>query len=436
VTLPKLGLFGRSFLLFGCATLLLALSITAAFLTISEDTVSSRVEDQHDYFVAVMADIQKKPITIESLKSWANTLYWQLAYEEENQPQRITTTSSFPSLNTLRASSIKIGTLQLAKYESKYYLFKEGVKPNSWIAITSTAANLMIVPSWLVYWPISVIMLIIVLSYFILKHWLSPISDAINLVKAVGDGDFNQRINKHPANELAELTTGLNKMTTELQSMFDSKNDLLLSISHELRSPLARMKISLALLTSNEITKDIDGDISTMNNLIEQLLEAERLKEGHEALLITQYYLPVLIDEITSEARLNNKVQSVGKIPEEVIDIDIGRVKFVLRNLLTNAIVHNAEDTKITITIEYSPSFTRIDVLDTGKGIDANELTQIFEPFYCAGRVKNRSAKTTGLGLYLCKKIALAHGGDIIVDSMPNQYSKFTLILPSRQNVN
>lgn len=429
MTLPKLGLFGRSFLLFGCATLLLALSITAAFLTISEDTISSRVEDEHDYFVTLMADIQKKTITIERLQSWANAMYWQLAYEHENQ--RITTDRNFPTLNILRAHSIKIGTLHFAKYESKYYLFRKGIKPNSWLAITSTAANLMIYPSWLVYWPILIIILIIVLSYFILKHWLSPISAAINLVKAVGDGDFNQRIDKHSANELVKLTTGLNKMTTDLQSMFDSKNDLLLSISHELRSPLARMKVSLAMLAGNEITKDLDHDISYMNNLIEQLLEGERLKEGHEALLIAQYYLPVLIDELTSETRINNKVQLVGKIPEEVIDIDIGRIKFVLRNLLTNAIVHNDENTKITIAIEYSKSATRIEILDTGKGISANELTQIFEPFYCVGSIKNRSAKTTGLGLYLCQKIAQAHGGNIIVDSIPNKYSKFTLLLPS-----
>jgi len=429
VKLPKLGLFGRSFLLFGCATMLLALSISAAFLTISKDTIPSRVEDEHDNFVTLMEDVQKKPITTERLQSWANAMYWQLAYDHENQ--RITTDINFPALNTLKAHSIQIGMLHLAEYDKKYYLFIKGVKENSWLTITSTAANLMIYPSWLVYWPILIIILIIVLSYFILKHWLSPISAAINLLNVVGDGDFTQRINKHPANELAELTTGLNKMTTKLQSMFDSKNDLLLSISHELRSPLARMKVSLAMLTGNEITKDLDDDISYMNNLIEQLLEGERLKEGHEALLIAQYYLPVLIDEIAAETRIKNNVQFIGEIPREVIDIDIGRIKFVLRNLLINAIVHNDKDTKITLSVKCSNSTTLIEILDSGKGISAAELTQIFEPFYCVGSIKNRSAKTTGLGLYLCQKIAQAHGGDIVVDSILNQYSRFTLVLPS-----
>jgi len=198
-----------------------------------------------------------------------------------------------------------------------------------------------------------------------------------------------------------------------------------------LRSPLARMKVSLAMLTGNEITKDLDDDISYMNNLIEQLLEGERLKEGHEALLIAQYYLPVLIDEIAAETRIKNNVQFIGEIPREVIDIDIGRIKFVLRNLLINAIVHNDKDTKITLSVKCSNSTTLIEILDSGKGISAAELTQIFEPFYCVGSIKNRSAKTTGLGLYLCQKIAQAHGGDIVVDSILNQYSRFTLVLPS-----
>jgi signal transduction histidine kinase len=433
VKLPKLGLFGRTFLLFGSATVLLALSITATFLTISEDSVTSRAEDEHDFVVSVMDDIQTKPIDINELQRWADTFYWELAYK--NEKQRITTDPDFPTFDTLKANSIKIRTLRLTKHKSKFYLFKQGAKPKSWIAITSTATNFMVYPSWLVYWPILIVILIIVLSYLILKYWLSPISAAINTVKAVSSGDFNQRINKHPSNELAELTMGINKMVTDLQSMFDSKNDLLLSISHELRSPLARMKVSLAMIEGNEIAKDItkelDHDIAFMNNLIEQLLEGERLKQGHEALLIAQYYLPVLIDELTSETNIKNKVQLVGNIPEEVIDIDVGRIKFVLRNLLMNAIVHNAENTKITLTIDYSHTSIRIYIEDKGKGMSDSELTKIFEPFYCVGSVKNRSAKTTGLGLYLCKKIAQAHGGNIIVESSLDEYSKLTLVLPA-----
>ena len=429
--LPKLGLFGRTFLLFGSATVLLALSITATFLTISEDSVTSRAEDEHDFVVAVMDDIQKKPINITELQRSADTFYWQLAYENENE--RITTDPDFPNFDTLRASSIQVKTLRLTKHKSKYYLFKKGAKPKSWIAITSTATNFMVYPSWLVYWPILIVILIIVLSYLILKHWLSPISAAINTVKAVGSGDFSQRINKHPSNELAELTTGINKMVTDLQSMFDSKNDLLLSISHELRSPLARMKVSLAMIEGNEVAKDLDQDIAFMNNLIEQLLEGERLKQGHKALLIAQYYLPVLIDEITSELTIKNKVKLIGNIPEEVIDIDVGRIKFVLRNLLMNAIVHNEEGTIVTLTIGYSHSSIRIYIEDNGKGMSESELTEIFEPFYCVGTVKNRSAKTTGLGLYLCQKIAQAHGGNITVGSKLNEYSKFILVLPVSQ---
>nr|WP_281358289.1 HAMP domain-containing sensor histidine kinase [Pseudoalteromonas caenipelagi] len=216
--------------------------------------------------------------------------------------------------------------------------------------------------------------------------------------------------------------------------MFEAKNELLLAVSHELRTPLARMQVSLAMSCKDKHTKKIAQDIQHMEQLIEQLVEGERLRAGHQALHLTNNYLPALIDDLLAESVLFQRIQLIGEVPDVVLSVDVGRFKFLIRNLLNNALKHNSDDVECRLEITADDHNLTLVVADQGQGISKAAQRHLFEPFYSVNKVAYRDAKGIGLGLCLCKSIVEAHGGSIEVESELGQGTRFVVILPVCQS--
>lgn len=422
----RLGLFSRFFALFGVTTILLGICIAAAVNVFSEDTARQMLEQKHDNLLKFLTRLHTRSNNLEQLHTYAGEMKGDLLVIKNQQ--RLTTTADFPTVEVLLDHAEPIGELHFAKYKSGYYLLYD--TENGWIAVTSGVLDFAIYPWWLVLWPWLAMLVILSLSYLILRKLLAPIFAAVHTVKAISNGNFEQLISKHPGNELAELTRGINQMATELKSMFEAKNELLLAISHELRTPLARMQISLAMLQESEPTRDIKKDLQQMDLLLGQLLEGERLESGHKALHLKTCYLPTLITEVIEEEPLINRVSLGTEIPELAVKVDIGRIKFLLRNLLLNGVKHNTDTTSIDLMLYQQAQQLTLVIQDTGQGIPQQALPKLFDAFYCVDNSTHRDVKGTGLGLYLCKKIALAHSGSIQVTSELGQGSCFTVQLP------
>jgi signal transduction histidine kinase len=145
---------------------------------------------------------------------------------------------------------------------------------------------------------------------------------------------------------------------------------------------------------------------------------------------LSSYFVPTLIDDVINEPDINGKIQLQGDVPEQVVNIDVGRIKFLLRNLLKNAIDHSPENTEIFFSISQGNEQLKFAVQDHGSGIPKAALEHIFDPFYCVENTSHRDTRGTGLGLYLSQRIAKAHKGQLQVTSEQGKGSVFTLILP------
>lgn len=423
----RLGLFSRFFLLFGITTILLGISIAAAVYTYSEKSAKNFIEERNAKLVVLMSSMYKKGAVQSELERLAGEIKGDVL--RQNDKGRLTTNPDFPEIEQLLEDSDPIGELYFSKYKSGYYLMYQA--PDGWVVITSNVLNFAIYPWWAVLWPWLAMISILVISYFILRRLLSPVFASVKSVNAIGAGDLEYRITEHPKNELAELTNGINNMAVELKQMFDAKNELLLAISHELRTPLARMQISLAMMPESKHREEVKQDLQHMNELIGQLLEAERLESGHTSLHLETVYLPVLIDELLAE---NNQLADANltlSIAEIPVQVDVGRIKFLLRNLLLNAIKHNDIAVPINFSVSQQQNQVCFVVEDKGKGIPEQALTHIFDAFYCVDNSDHRDVKGTGLGLYLCKKIAHAHGGELTVSSEVERGSCFSFVMPT-----
>ena len=392
----------------------------------SEQKAQQIVLDRHEALHEMMAKLVAGSIDIEHLKTEAKNN--RVAIQITRGEKVWLTGDPLPTPEKLMNNATPLGKLFFTKVGTKYFVFT--TSNNTTIAVTSQIANLIVYPNWLVFWPWLGALLVLFVNYKLLNKQLSPIQSAIDSATQISQGNLKHRIQTHPDNDLGKLTNGLNTMAENLEELFASKNELLLSVSHELRSPMARMKVLLALLNNDQTVSKLNNEINKMDAIVEQLLESERLRDSHKLLNLEPYYFPNVIADIINSFDGIDNLTLEGSIPEIVIDIDLGRFKFLVRNIIENAVTHSTDLSPVLIACKKSSNQLIISVRDFGSGMDEQFLSKVFEPFSQAENVNNRSNKGVGLGLFLCKRIALAHGGNLSVKSELGKGSTFIFKLP------
>jgi signal transduction histidine kinase len=255
-----------------------------------------------------------------------------------------------------------------------------------------------------------------------------------------GAGDFSQPIPRALPNkpdELGELAATINTMGADIHQMLDAKRALLLAISHELRSPLTRARLNTELLPE---TPDVQPsreallrDLALMRDLVTDLLESERLASLHVALQREPTDMATLAAEVVRDvvASLPDDPATTQTISQTVtqnvaadvprLSLDRTRMRLLLRNLLDNALRHNlpadgSSPQPVEIDVRGTPEGgALISVRDFGPGVEEAALPHLAEPFYRPDAARERATGGVGLGLYLCKLVAQAHGGTFSV---------------------
>ncbi len=267
--------------------------------------------------------------------------------------------------------------------------------------------------SWFILFSILIVLFLI---YYATRALFRPIEDIDQGVKQFGIGNLNHRIPKRRNDQLGGLTDSVNKMAEDIRNMLEAKRQLLLGISHELRSPLARGKINLALLEKSTAKSELNKDIEIMDQLINELLESERLNSPHKVIQPQITDLHTLIEE-TVASEFGGHAISVH-LQRVTAQVDPLRIKLLLRNLLQNAVKYNHnEKSGPRVCLDTEVQKFTITVEDFGAGIAKQQISFLTEPFYRADPSRQRMTGGYGLGLYLCRMIVEAHCGQIKINS-------------------
>jgi len=267
----------------------------------------------------------------------------------------------------------------------------------------------------LVWLTLGALLMLTVLAYVYIRKLLRPL-DAIGAgVARFGAGDFSQVIATTRRDELGELAERINLMARSLQGMLDAKRALLLAISHELRSPLTRARVNAELVPEGEHRDALLRDLSEMRDLITDLLESERLAGGHAALQTEHVDLAALARELvaTQFAGAGLVLQLDDTLGP--VSADPMRVRLLLRNVIDNALRHSAgalQSPVVSLSREAGGAL-RLAVRDFGPGVSDEQLAHLAEPFYRVDTARQRATGGFGLGLYLCRLVAQAHGGTL-----------------------
>jgi signal transduction histidine kinase len=290
---------------------------------------------------------------------------------------------------------------------------------------------------------IGIIMLIAgVASGPLARRISAPIERLTAVVRRFGEGDLTARVTaprgwrraRHrprSPDELDQLTRAFNEMAERIEMLVRGQKDLLANVSHELRSPLARIRVALELLprdAKNETRlRDVEADLVELDRLIEDVLTAARLEaSGLPAHLgavdIEQLFLQLVTRAEHDPATAGKLVRASGG-HDIIVTADGGLLKRALWNLVENAAKYGAPP--IELAAARDDKMIVLSVKDAGAGIAPEERERIFEPFYRGDKART-PGNGFGLGLTLARRVAEAHGGHITVDG-----ATFTLRIPA-----
>jgi len=269
---------------------------------------------------------------------------------------------------------------------------------------------------------------LLIVLYLLIRRLLRPLSVISEQVRRIGEGNLEQAT-IDASGELGLLAAGIKHMSQQIKSMLEGKSGMLLAISHELRSPLTRMRVNLELLDESDLRQKLIDDCCEMENLLAAILESEKLGSGHAPLSLNSCQLAKLIEEVVANHPCRERISS--RLCAVEVDVDELRLKLLLKNLLDNACHYSGDDQgEIEVTLRIDGCAVLLEVSDRGVGIAADDLVRLTEAFYRPDSARQRDTGGYGLGLYLCRLITEAHGGELRIDSEPGKGTRVIVKLP------
>ena len=272
----------------------------------------------------------------------------------------------------------------------------------------------------------------IFLTYLALRWVLQPIHWLSGGVEALASGNLEHRVRSDRKDELGKLTRGFNRMAERISTMLAARKQLLLDVSHELRSPMTRMKVALEMLPRNELKKNLEEDLHEMESMVSDMLETSRLQSRHGQLKLEQVDLVELVRDVIQGFPEGQPKIITKSMPDRLFqEVDPEQLRIVLENLLKNARCYSGEDAlPVEVSLVENEVMITLKVRDHGIGISSEEQEMIFEPFYRVDKSRRQESNNYGLGLNLCKSIMEAHNGVILVESESGSGSIFILEFP------
>ena len=260
--------------------------------------------------------------------------------------------------------------------------------------------------------------------YLLARSLTAPIRHLRTAVQQMTKGDFSARVvlPRRRADELAELSRDFNTMVEQIESLLESQKRLLRDISHELRSPLTRMNLSLELARQRSDNAEpyllrIEKESERLNELIDQLLTLTRLEGDVDTAPKEPVCLSELVRNIVNDATfeavgLDRKIV-MNSLDNVTVQGSMEMLGRALENVIRNGLRYTAAGTEVEIELLRCEDNAVLTIKDHGPGIPDKDLDQVFKPFFRVAESRDRDSGGTGIGLAIAKQAIVMHGGTI-----------------------
>ena len=281
-------------------------------------------------------------------------------------------------------------------------------------------------------------------SFLLARYLAAPLGHLSRASRQLATGDLTVRVGAaldQRKDEFGQLALDMDEMAKRLQESQRANQRLLRDVSHELRSPLARLRVALEIarnkdknLVVDELNR-IELESQRLENLVDEVLSLLRESSGPQELKTTRFDLAELLEDLVetvnyeiSEGRETIELQLT---PPLLLDADQELLWRVFENLLRNALIHSGEAGGIRVIANLvAGEEIRVHVVDSGPGIAQNQIERIFEPFYRVDEARNRNSGGHGLGLAIAASAVRRHGGRISASNHEGGGLEVVVVLP------
>jgi len=297
------------------------------------------------------------------------------------------------------------------KYEDGYFKF---LVPKD--RVSSTSARIFAL------WITVPAIIMVIISLIFLKNQTRPITNLARAAERFGKGEDIEEFKPSGALEIRQAGHEFDKMRKRIERHLNQRTEMLSGISHDLRTPLTRMKLQLAFLKDKDAVDKLTDDINEMEKMLNEYLQftSSSYVEKDE-----MFNLSELIEEIIK--KYNNKNISHNLIPRIYINGRKNLINRSLNNLIDNGLKY-ANKVEISLTKKNTNLFLIID--DDGPGIPKKEHENVFKPFYKMDKGRNDSKSSVGLGLSIASDIIKSHGGNIMLEKSKFNGLRVKIFLP------
>ena len=284
------------------------------------------------------------------------------------------------------------------------------------------------------------------ICYLLSLYLLRPIRILQRAAKKLGQGEFQTRVAAllgHRKDEIGELAHDFDEMAARLESLVLSKQQLLQDISHELRSPLARLSVALEIArdkspaVEKELTR-IAYETDKLNELIRQILSLASLDASQNEIIFENIDIVELVQSIVSDAHyeIQHQITPIHLITPKACEAEVcyPLLRSAIENIIRNALRYTPEDHPIQIIILPKENEIQISIEDSGPGIPEEKLSQVFDPFFRVDDSRTQRTGGFGLGLAIAKRAMLLHKGHIYAKNLPQGGLSVVLTFPKKQS--
>ncbi|RMT91739.1 hypothetical protein ALP39_04306 [Pseudomonas marginalis pv. marginalis] len=285
------------------------------------------------------------------------------------------------------------------------------------------------------------LLLAMLIAWWIARALLEPVKRVAAATHRLASGDYSGRVVVASNDEVGQLARDFNQLAYTLERNETMRREFMADVSHELRTPLSVLRGELEAIEDGVRTldqhsmKSLQGEVSMLSKLVDDLYELSLADVGaltyRKATCVLNQLLESsvgMFQERLSARRLRVELE----LPAQPLTLvaDANRLQQLFSNLLENAVRYTDPQGLIRISAVVDSDELRIDFMDSGPGVSANQLPRLFERFYRGDASRNRSSGGAGLGLAICHSIALAHGGSLSAEHSPLGGLWLTLRLP------
>ncbi len=266
-----------------------------------------------------------------------------------------------------------------------------------------------------------------------------PLRRLRHAAQALAAGDLEARVGIHGRDEIGALARDFDLMADRLRSMLNSQQRLLRDVSHELRSPLARLRVALELAERDPARPDtlvrIGKEADELERLVTDLLSLARLESGQVSLQRSRICLADLLLDVVNdadfEARARERRVELRVIEDGQVEGDAVLLRSAIENVVRNAVRHTPEQTAVEVELRSRDGWVMIEVRDQGAGVPEAELMRMFEPFTRIAEARDRHTGGFGLGLSITGQVMAAHGGRVEARNRKEGGLSVCLFLPT-----